>query len=76
MDADLDTLLTALYVKTDDMLVKDRQPGPPPRLSQSELICLAAAQALLGHRSEARWLRFCRAAPAGNVPVPAGPVRV
>jgi hypothetical protein len=60
VDADLDTLLTALYVKIDDTLVKDRRPGRPPRLSQSELVCLAAAQALLGYRSEARWLRFCR----------------
>ena len=25
MDADLDTLVTALYVKIDDMLVKDRR---------------------------------------------------
>jgi hypothetical protein len=59
MDADLDTLLTALYVKIDDMLVKDRQPGRPVRLSQSELVCLAVAQAMLGYHSEARWLRFC-----------------
>jgi hypothetical protein len=60
VDADLDTLLTALYVKIDDMLVKDRRPGHPVRLSQSELVCLAVAQALLGFHSEARWLRFCR----------------
>ena len=59
MDADLDTLLTALYVKIDDMLVKDRRPGHPVRLSQSELVCLAVAQAMLGYHSEARWLRFC-----------------
>jgi len=37
VDADLDTLVTALYVNTDDMLVKDRRPGHPVRLSQSEL---------------------------------------
>jgi Transposase DDE domain len=60
VDADLDTLLTALYVKIDDMLVKDRRPGRPVRLSQSELVCLAVAQAMLGYHSEARWLRFCR----------------
>ena len=52
VDADLDTLVTALYVKIDDMLVKDRPPGHPVRLSQSELVCLAAAQALLGFHSE------------------------
>jgi hypothetical protein len=56
---DLDTLLTALYVKIDDdLLVKDRRPGRPAELSQSELVCLAAAQALLQVRSERRWLRF------------------
>jgi hypothetical protein len=58
VDADLDTLVTALYVKIDDMLVKDRRPGHPVRLSQSELVCLAAAQALLGFHGEHRWIRF------------------
>ena len=58
VDADLDTLVTALYVKIDDMLVKDRRPGHPARLSQSELVCLAVAQALLGFHSEHRWIRF------------------
>jgi hypothetical protein len=60
VDADLDTLVTALYVKIDDGLVKDRRPGHPVQLSHSELVCLAVAQALLGYHSEARWLRFCR----------------
>jgi hypothetical protein len=54
----LDALLTALYVKIDDMLVKQRRPGRPAELSQSELVCLAVAQALLGFRSERRWIRF------------------
>ena len=58
VDADLDALVTALYVKIDDGLVKDRRPGHPVRLSQSELICLAVAQALLGFHSEHRWIRF------------------
>jgi hypothetical protein len=58
VDAALDTLLTALYVKIDNMLVKDRRPGHPVRLSQSELVCLAVAQALLGFHSEHRWIRF------------------
>ena len=75
MDAALDTLLTALYVKIDDMLVKDRRPGRPARLSQPEPVCLAVAQALLGFHSEHRWIRFalchlrgcfrtCRTSPA------------
>jgi hypothetical protein len=58
VDADLDTLVTALYVKIDDALAEDRRPGHPARLTQSELVCLAAAQALLGFHSEHRWIRF------------------
>jgi hypothetical protein len=58
VDADLDTLVTALCVKIDDMLAKDRRPGHPARLSQPELVCLAVAQALLGFQSEHRWIRL------------------
>ena len=39
MTADLDTLLTALYVKIDDSLDGSR-PGRPPKLSDAELLCL------------------------------------
>jgi hypothetical protein len=55
---DLDTLLTALYVKIDDMVTVPRRRGRPPRLTDSELICLAIAQVLLGARSEAHWWRY------------------
>jgi hypothetical protein len=55
---DLNTLLTALYVKIDDWLGRSPRPGRPPRLSDAELLTLAVAQVLLGIRSEARWLRF------------------
>jgi len=59
---DLNTLLTALYVKIDDHLGKPARGGRPPRLTDAELVTLAVtlavAQALLGIRSEARWLRF------------------
>jgi hypothetical protein len=58
---DLNTLLTALYVKIDDEVEGVRWLGRPPKLTDSELICLAVAQALLGFHSEARWLRFARA---------------
>jgi hypothetical protein len=65
VDADLDTLATALYVRVDDLLKAqpDRAPWRPavgilPRLSDAELVTLAVMQALLGHVSEARWLRF------------------
>ncbi len=54
----VDTLLTALYVKIDDGLETHRGMGRPPRLSDSELVTLAVAQALLGFHSETRWLRY------------------
>ena len=67
MDADLDTLVTALYVRTDDLLktCPEWAPWRPavgifPRISDAELVTLAVMQALLGFVSEARWLRYAR----------------
>ena len=43
--------------------------------TDSELVCLAVAQALLGCKSEARWLRFARAHLTGLFPdLPQRPV--
>ena len=68
MDADLDTLATALYVKTDDLLKESPQRAPwrpevgiGPSLSDAELVTLAVMQALLGFTSETRWLRHAGA---------------
>ncbi len=68
MDADLDTVATALYVRTDDLLklypeqVPYRpQVGIAPQISDAEIITLSVLQALLGHSSEARWLRHATA---------------
>ncbi|WP_331755533.1 IS982 family transposase [Streptomyces sp. NBC_01643] len=58
MTTDMDTLLTALYVKIDDELEGQRWLGRPPQLTDSELVCLAVAQAMQGFRSEARWLLY------------------
>jgi Transposase DDE domain len=65
---DLDTLATALYVRTDDLLRESPQLAPSrppagisPELADAELITLAVMQALLGFTSEARWLRHARA---------------
>jgi hypothetical protein len=65
VDADLDTLATALYVTTDDFLIDNPQHRPwrpkvglEPRLSDAELVTLTVLQALLGFTSEARWLRY------------------
>jgi hypothetical protein len=56
--ADLDTLVTALYVTFDDLFGPRHGPGRKPKLSDAELVCLAVAQVLLGVDSERRWLRF------------------
>lgn len=68
MLTDLDTLITALYVKIDDSLPRSRRLGRPPRLSDAELITLAVAQALLGISSEARWLRIAATRLGGAFP--------
>ncbi|MER5262059.1 IS982 family transposase [Actinosynnema sp. NPDC002837] len=68
MTTDIDTLATALYVRTDDLL-KDAphlapwrpKVGLQPVLTDAELVTLAVIQALLGFTSEARWLRHARA---------------
>ncbi|WP_405678088.1 IS982 family transposase [Streptomyces sp. NBC_01511] len=68
MTNDLDTLATALYVKTDDLLKDSPQFAPQrpavgivPQLSDAELVTLAMMQAMLGFTSEARWLRHAGA---------------
>ena len=68
MKNDIDTLATALYVRTDDLLKQypDLAPWRPviglqPRLTDAELVTLAVMQALLGFTSESRWIRHARA---------------
>jgi Transposase DDE domain len=75
MDADLDTLATALYVTTDDLLKNhpERVPARPkiglePRITDAEVLTLAVMQALLGYTSERRWLRYARAHLLGMFP--------
>lgn len=58
MLADLDDLLTALYVLVDDLLPARRGAGRRPRISAAELIALAVAQILLQCHSERRFLRL------------------
>lgn len=67
MDADLDTLVTALYVTTDDLLKTNPRYAPArpavgftPRVSDAEMVTLAVMAALLGFSSERRWLRHAR----------------
>jgi Transposase DDE domain len=65
---DLNTLLTALYVRIDDYLAPRVRLGRPPKLADSELLTLAVAQVLLGVHSEARWLRLVPEALPGAFP--------
>jgi Transposase DDE domain len=60
MHADLDALLTALYVLVDDLLPRPARRGRPPRISDAEVICLAVAQVLLDCPNERRFLRGAR----------------
>ena len=60
MLADLDDLLTALYVLVDDLLPARRGAGRRPRITAAELITLAVAQILLQCHSERRFLRLAR----------------
>jgi Transposase DDE domain len=65
---EVDTLATALYVKTDDLLKQAPHLAPwrpktgiEPRLTDAELVTLAVMQALLGYTSECSWLRHAYA---------------
>lgn len=58
MTADLDTLLTALYVLADEILPRRPHARRNPQITDAELICLAVAQMLLDCPSERRFLRF------------------
>ena len=58
MLADLDDLLTALYVLVDDFLPARGGAGRRPRISDAELITLAVAQILLQCHSERRFVRL------------------
>jgi len=67
VDTDLDTLATALYVTTDDLLRAHPERVPPrpkigiaPRTSDAEMLTLAVMQALLGFTNETQWLRYAR----------------
>ena len=75
MDADLDTLATALYVRVDDLLkmAPEHAPARPrvgitPKISDAELVTLSVMQALLGYTSELGWLRFAREQLRGLFP--------
>jgi Transposase DDE domain len=68
VDKNVETLATALYVKIDDMLLAEPELAPwrpagcmPATLSDAEVLAMAVMSALLGFRSERRWLRYASA---------------
>ena len=68
MSPDLDALVTALYVRVDDLLIAHPEWAPErpavgiaPRLSDAEMVTLAVLSALLGFDSEARFVRWAKA---------------
>jgi hypothetical protein len=61
--ADLDTLLTALYVELADRIIPGRGftrrgPGSRPEVTDAELVCIAVAQVLLWFDDERHRLRI------------------
>lgn len=60
MLAHLDALVTALYVRVDDLLPKRRGPGHPPRITDAELIALAVAQMFLAVPNDRKFLAIAR----------------
>ena len=60
MLANLDALLTALYVRVDDLLPKRRGPGHPLRITDAELIVLAVAQMFLAVPNDRKFLALAR----------------
>jgi hypothetical protein len=65
VDKNIETLATALYVKVDDLLLAEPWLAPwrpegsmMPAVSDAEVLAMAVMSALLGFRSERRWLRY------------------
>jgi hypothetical protein len=66
VDANLDTLLIALYVELEDRIIpavgaRRRGPGRRPVVTDAEVVCLAVAQVLLRYHDERHWLRAASA---------------
>ncbi len=59
MDADLDSLCTAVYVTADDLL-PNRRPNARRGLNDAEVVTLAVAQAVMGIPSDRRFLAVAR----------------
>lgn len=67
MDADLDLLLTTVFVTADDLLPK-RARNARRRLTDAEVVTLLVAQAVMGIPSDRRFLRAARRQLSGLFP--------
>ncbi len=75
MDKNIETLATALYVKIGDLLPAEPGLAPwrpegsmVPAVGDAGLLAMAVMSALLGFRSERRWLRYAGAHLTGLFP--------
>jgi hypothetical protein len=75
VDKNIETLATALYCKIDDLLLAEPWLAPwrpegsmMPTVSDAELLAMAVMSALLGFRSERRWLRHAGTHLTGMFP--------
>jgi hypothetical protein len=75
VDKNIETLATALYVKIDDLLLAEPWLAPwrpegsmMPAVSDAEVLAMAVMSALLGFRSERRWLRYASTRLTGLFP--------
>jgi hypothetical protein len=66
---DLNTLLTALYVRIDDYLAPRRRVGRRPRLTDAELLTLAVAQVLWGFAPRPAGCGWYRGRCPGRSPI-------
>lgn len=74
-DSNIETLATALYARIDDLLLAEPGLAPhrpagsmTPAVSDAEVLAMAVMSALLGFRSERRWLRYSGAHLTGLFP--------
>ena len=69
MHANLDALLTAIYVLIDDFLPPSAGPGRPPGSRDAELITLAVAQVFMGLPNDRQFLALAATGSATCFPI-------
>jgi hypothetical protein len=76
LEADLDTLATAVYVTVDDLLIAHPEICPPrptiglaPITTDAEIVTLAVLAQLLGFTNESRWVRWAKTHMTSYFPI-------